>query len=64
MSDAYYEFGTAAERWERARFFFDAKEYTTAARILTGRGQWHCPWRATMRRGRRARRRCSRCAAL
>ncbi|MFD7867892.1 tetratricopeptide repeat protein [Streptomyces sp. NPDC059783] len=36
MSDAYYEFGTAAERWERARFFFEAKEYTTAARILTG----------------------------
>ncbi|MFE6973968.1 tetratricopeptide repeat protein [Streptomyces sp. NPDC057682] len=36
MSDAYYEFGTAAERWERALFFFEAKEYTTAARILTG----------------------------
>ncbi|MFJ4781591.1 tetratricopeptide repeat protein [Streptomyces sp. NPDC088762] len=24
----------AAERWERARLFFDAKEYATAARIL------------------------------
>lgn len=36
MSDTYYEFGTAAERWERAGFFFDAKEYTTAARILNG----------------------------
>lgn len=36
MSDSYYEFGTAAERWERARFFFDAKEYTSAARILGG----------------------------
>lgn len=36
MSDSYYEFGTAAERWERARFFFEAKEYMTAARILRG----------------------------
>ncbi|MGX2993021.1 tetratricopeptide repeat protein [Streptomyces sp. JNUCC 64] len=36
MSTAYYEFGTAAERWDRARMFFDAKEYLTAARILTG----------------------------
>lgn len=36
MSDGYYEFGTAAERWERAGFFFDAKEYVTAARILAG----------------------------
>ncbi|MEV0411717.1 tetratricopeptide repeat protein [Streptomyces sp. NPDC050448] len=30
----YFEHGTAAERWERARLFFDAKEYTTAAGIL------------------------------
>lgn len=30
----YYEHGTAAERWERAQLFFDAKEYATAARIL------------------------------
>ncbi|MFF4099237.1 tetratricopeptide repeat protein [Streptomyces sp. NPDC001903] len=30
----YFEHGTAAERWERARLFFDAKEYTTAAAIL------------------------------
>ncbi|WP_406457836.1 tetratricopeptide repeat protein [Streptomyces sp. NBC_00876] len=36
MSDTYYEFGTAAERWERAQFFFESKEYTTAARILGG----------------------------
>ncbi|MFD7432159.1 tetratricopeptide repeat protein [Streptomyces sp. NPDC059818] len=36
MSDTYYEFGTAAERWERARFFFDSKEYMVAARILGG----------------------------
>ncbi|WAL99440.1 tetratricopeptide repeat protein [Streptomyces sp. Je 1-369] len=30
----YYDHGTAAERWERAQLFFDAKEYATAARIL------------------------------
>ncbi|MFD8686551.1 tetratricopeptide repeat protein [Streptomyces sp. NPDC059651] len=36
MSDTYYEFGTAAERWDRAQFFFASKEYTTAARILGG----------------------------
>ncbi|MBT2477438.1 M48 family metallopeptidase [Streptomyces sp. ISL-94] len=30
----YFEHGTAAERWARARLFFDAKEYATAARIL------------------------------
>ncbi|MFE3329169.1 tetratricopeptide repeat protein [Streptomyces sp. NPDC059176] len=36
MSNAYYEFGTAAERWERARFFFEAREYGTAAGILGG----------------------------
>ncbi|MER6998193.1 tetratricopeptide repeat protein [Streptomyces sp. NPDC000410] len=35
-SDAYYESGTAADRWDRARFFFEAKEYATAARILRG----------------------------
>ncbi|MFF4182358.1 tetratricopeptide repeat protein [Streptomyces sp. NPDC001691] len=34
--DSYYEFGTPAERWERARMFFEAKEYVTAADILTG----------------------------
>lgn len=32
----YYEHGTPAERWDRARMFFDAKEYVTAARILDG----------------------------
>ncbi|MFB7512096.1 tetratricopeptide repeat protein [Streptomyces sp. NPDC056144] len=36
MSDTYYEFGTAAERWDRAQLFFDAKEYQTAVRILSG----------------------------
>lgn len=36
MSDTYYEFGTAAERWERAQLFFGSKEYTVAARILGG----------------------------
>lgn len=32
----YYAHGTPTERWERARLFFDAKEYTAAARVLTG----------------------------
>jgi predicted Zn-dependent protease len=32
----YFEFGTAADRWDRAQMFFDAKEYGTAARILGG----------------------------
>ncbi|MFB6977107.1 tetratricopeptide repeat protein [Streptomyces scopuliridis] len=36
METTYYEYGTAAERWDRAQLFFDAKEYVTAARILTG----------------------------
>ncbi|UNM12746.1 tetratricopeptide repeat protein [Streptomyces formicae] len=36
MSERYYEFGTAADRWNRAQMFFDAKEYVTAARILGG----------------------------
>ncbi|WP_406327775.1 tetratricopeptide repeat protein [Streptomyces sp. NBC_01617] len=36
MNDSYFEFGTAAERWDRARMFFEAKEYLTAARILGG----------------------------
>ncbi|GGZ36620.1 hypothetical protein GCM10010387_33360 [Streptomyces inusitatus] len=35
-NETYYEFGTAAERWDRAQLFFDAKEYATAARILRG----------------------------
>ncbi|WP_406005465.1 tetratricopeptide repeat protein [Streptomyces sp. NBC_00637] len=33
-STAYYAHGTQAERWERARLFFAAKEYTAAARVL------------------------------
>ncbi|MGW1765459.1 tetratricopeptide repeat protein [Streptomyces sp. NPDC002073] len=38
MSDrtTYYEHGTAAERWERAQLFFEAKEYATAAQVLDG----------------------------
>ncbi|OKJ21751.1 hypothetical protein AMK21_10015 [Streptomyces sp. CB00316] len=36
MNEAYYEFGTAADRWDRAQMFFEAKEYLTAARILGG----------------------------
>ncbi|MEV6164835.1 tetratricopeptide repeat protein [Streptomyces sp. NPDC052052] len=36
MSDSYFEFGTAADRWDRAQMFFEAKEYMTAARILEG----------------------------
>ncbi|MER7682041.1 MULTISPECIES: tetratricopeptide repeat protein [unclassified Streptomyces] len=36
MDMEYYDHGTAAERWERARMFFDAKDYTAAARVLGG----------------------------
>ncbi len=36
VTDSYYEFGTAADRWSRALMFFEAKEYVTAAAILTG----------------------------
>ncbi|GGX83833.1 tetratricopeptide repeat protein [Streptomyces fructofermentans] len=36
MDTTYYDHGTAAERWERARMFFDAKEYAAAARVLDG----------------------------
>jgi len=36
VNTTYYDHGTAAERWERARMFFDAKEYSTAALILDG----------------------------
>jgi hypothetical protein len=32
----YYDQGTAAERWERAQLFFDAKDYAGAARVLGG----------------------------
>lgn len=34
MDTKYYDHGTAAERWERARLFFDAKDYAGAARVL------------------------------
>ncbi|MEU8675401.1 tetratricopeptide repeat protein [Streptomyces sp. NPDC048560] len=36
MDETYYEFGTTADRWDRAQMFFEAKEYVTAARILGG----------------------------
>ncbi|MFC7263736.1 tetratricopeptide repeat protein [Streptomyces lutosisoli] len=36
METTYYDHGTAAERWERARMYFDAKDYAAAARILSG----------------------------
>ncbi|MFI8438168.1 tetratricopeptide repeat protein [Streptomyces sp. NPDC079020] len=36
MSETYYEFGTPADRWDRAQMFFEAGEYLTAARILGG----------------------------
>ncbi|MEU9748186.1 tetratricopeptide repeat protein [Streptomyces niveus] len=36
MTTAYYDFGTAAERWARAQQFFEAQEYVTAAGILEG----------------------------
>ena len=35
METTYYDHGTAAERWARAGQFFEAKEYATAARILS-----------------------------
>ncbi len=35
-TNAYYNHGTAAERWERAGLFFDAKDYAGAARVLGG----------------------------
>ncbi|CAM5609962.1 MULTISPECIES: tetratricopeptide repeat protein [Streptomyces] len=34
METTYYDHGTTAERWERARMFFDAKDYAAAARVL------------------------------
>lgn len=36
METTYYDHGTAAERWERARLFFDARDYAGAARVLAG----------------------------
>ncbi|MFD7291648.1 tetratricopeptide repeat protein [Streptomyces sp. NPDC059897] len=36
MEQQYYTHGTAAERWDRAQMFFEAKEYANAARILDG----------------------------
>jgi hypothetical protein len=34
VETTYYDHGTTAERWERARMFFDAKDYAAAARVL------------------------------
>ncbi|PBC59801.1 hypothetical protein BKI49_32840 [Streptomyces sp. Tue6028] len=36
MDTTYYDQGTAAERWERAGMFFEARDYAAAARILSG----------------------------
>ena len=36
METTYYDHGTPAERWERARMFFDARDYAAAARVLDG----------------------------
>lgn len=36
MEMTYYDHGTPTERWERARMFFDAKDYAAAARVLGG----------------------------
>jgi hypothetical protein len=36
VNTTYYDHGTPAERWERARLFFDAKDYAAAARVLDG----------------------------
>ncbi|MGP4007473.1 tetratricopeptide repeat protein [Streptomyces sp. 4N124] len=36
MDTTYYDHGTEAERWERARMFFDARDYAAAARVLDG----------------------------
>lgn len=34
LNDAYYQQGGEAERWDRARLFFEAKEHDKAARVL------------------------------
>lgn len=36
VDTTYYGQGTAAERWARARLFFDARDYAGAARVLAG----------------------------
>ncbi|MFF4585139.1 tetratricopeptide repeat protein [Streptomyces sp. NPDC001388] len=36
QESGYYSHGTPAERWERAQLFFDARDYTAAARVLVG----------------------------
>jgi hypothetical protein len=34
VNTTYYDHGSPAERWERARMFFGAKDYAAAARVL------------------------------
>ncbi|WP_051813245.1 tetratricopeptide repeat protein [Streptomyces sp. NRRL S-340] len=36
MDTKYYDHGAPAERWDRARMFFDARDYAGAARVLNG----------------------------
>lgn len=36
METMYYDHGAPAERWDRARMFFDARDYAGAARVLNG----------------------------
>ncbi len=36
MTNTYYDHGAPAERWERARMFFDSRDYAGAARVLVG----------------------------
>jgi hypothetical protein len=36
VDTTYYDHGTPAERWERARMFFEARDYAAAARVLDG----------------------------
>ncbi|MGW1159763.1 tetratricopeptide repeat protein [Streptomyces sp. NPDC002513] len=35
MEKTYYDYGTHSERWERALKYFDDKDYTAAARVLS-----------------------------
>ncbi|MFF8945639.1 tetratricopeptide repeat protein [Streptomyces sp. NPDC014864] len=36
MDTTYFGHGTPAERWERAQFFYAARDYAAAARVLGG----------------------------
>ena len=55
MDTTYYNHGTSAERWERARMFFDAKEYAAWRASSTAwsrrcRSRWtrNCCWPAPL----------------